>query len=270
MVHLHVHAQETEGVPALLSAKSLSALGAVINFETGHAIFRNPEPETVVQLERSPTGHLGMDLFEKMPMVSDNPLSLPGELQSETKVGRMLQKSKAQVPIARTDSQCTFPSRPTHDTDTPDTTTTRRSRVQFGKSTPLKPQFDLKTSVTATCQDRRSDGTTGTVGMGTSCELGVHSFRKVGEKTTKSEMNDNSNVCAGLSQENKTELRDVCKTLSIPLSGHETKPQLTRKIKEVQTERKPLRQATPDFGRHGERRTNGCAPTTNSIASGRC
>ena len=58
------------------------------------------------------------------------------------------------------------------------------------------------------------------------------------------------NVCAGLSQKNKTELRDLRKTLSIPLSGHETKPQLTRKIKEVQAEREKLRQATVDFGRH--------------------
>ena len=70
------------------------------------------------------------------------------------------------------------------------------------------------------------------------------------EKMTKSEMNDNTNVCAGLSQKNKTELRDVCKVLSIPLSGRETKPQLTRKIKEAQAEREPLRQAILDFGRH--------------------
>ena len=65
MAHLHVHAQETEGVLVQLFAKSLSALGAVINFETGHAVFRNLEPETVVQLERSPAGHLWMDLFEQ-------------------------------------------------------------------------------------------------------------------------------------------------------------------------------------------------------------
>ena len=65
------------------------------------------------------------------------------------------------------------------------------------------------------------------------------------EKVTKSEMNDNPNVCAGLSQKNKTELRDVCKALRIPLSGHETKPQLTLKINEVQAEREPLRQANP-------------------------
>ena len=35
VAHLHVHAEETEGVLVLLSAKSLTALGAVINFETG-------------------------------------------------------------------------------------------------------------------------------------------------------------------------------------------------------------------------------------------
>ena len=66
----------------------------------------------------------------------------------------------------------------------------------------------------------------------------------------KSETNDTPNVCRGLSQKNKTELRDVCKALSIPLSGHETKPQLTKKIKEVQAEREALRQATLGFGRH--------------------
>ena len=59
------------------------------------------------------------------------------------------------------------------------------------------------------------------------------------EKVTKSEMNDNPNVCAGLSQKNKTELRDMCKALRIPLSGHETKPQLTTKMNEVRA----LRQA---------------------------
>ena len=72
VTHLHVHAQETE----LVVCKSLSAQGAGINFETGQAVFRNLEPETVVQLERRWTGHLWMDLFEQMPLISDNPLSL--------------------------------------------------------------------------------------------------------------------------------------------------------------------------------------------------
>ena len=83
-----VNAQETEGVPLLLSAKSLSTRRAAINFETGQAVFRNLEPETVVQLERSPTGHLWMDLFEQMPVVSDNPWPLLGESQSETRLAR--------------------------------------------------------------------------------------------------------------------------------------------------------------------------------------
>ena len=57
VAHLHVYAQETERVPVLLSAKSPTALGAVINFEMGHAIFRNLEPETVVVLMKR-VGHL--------------------------------------------------------------------------------------------------------------------------------------------------------------------------------------------------------------------
>ena len=65
VAHLHAHAQETEGVPVSLSAKSLTALGTMIKFETGHAIFRNLEPRTVVQLQRSPTGHLWMNPFEQ-------------------------------------------------------------------------------------------------------------------------------------------------------------------------------------------------------------
>ena len=61
------------------------------------------------------------------------------------------------------------------------------------------------------------------------------------EKVSK--VNGNPDVCAGLSQKNKTELRDVFKALSIPLSGYETNPQAD---KEDQT----LRQAALDFGGH--------------------
>ena len=160
------------------------------------------EPETVVQLQRSPTGHLWMDLFEQMPVVSENPLSLLGELQLEAKVGRTPRDSKTQVLVACTDSQHTSLSRPTRETDTPDTTTMRRSRVQFEKPVPCESQFDLKKSVTETCRNgfrenrshvaRRSDVSTGTAGVGTSCERGVHSSRKkksilheFEEKTTK-------------------------------------------------------------------------------------
>ena len=46
-------------------------------------IFRNLEPATVVQLERSPTGHLWMDLFDQMPVISNNPLSLLSGVSTE-------------------------------------------------------------------------------------------------------------------------------------------------------------------------------------------
>ena len=87
---------------ALLSAKSLTALRAVINFETGHAIFRNLEPEAVVQLERSPTGHLWIDLFQHMPVVCDNLLSLLGPVKLGANVGLMSRNSKAHVLVAHT------------------------------------------------------------------------------------------------------------------------------------------------------------------------
>ena len=101
--------RKTEGMPALLSAKALTALGAVINFETRHAIFRNLEPETVVQ-ERSPTGHLCMGLFEQMPVVSDHRLSLSSPVKSGANVGFMSRNSKAHVWVAHNNS-CTDPQR---------------------------------------------------------------------------------------------------------------------------------------------------------------
>ena len=123
MAHLHVHAQETGGVPVLLSAKSVTALGAIINLETGHGIFRNRDSETVVQLRRRPTGRLWMDLFEQMPVVSNNPVSLSGHEQPGANVGLMLPNPKAHVLAAHNDtcadSRRTSPSGQTHETDIP-------------------------------------------------------------------------------------------------------------------------------------------------------
>ena len=104
LAHLRVHAQETEGMPVLLSAKSPTALGAVINFETGHAIFRSLEPEPVVQLDRRPTGHLWFDLFGQMPVVRHNPLSLSGLAKSGANVGLMSRNSNAHVLVAYNNS----------------------------------------------------------------------------------------------------------------------------------------------------------------------
>ena len=78
VAHLHVHAEGTEGVLVLLSAKSLAALGAVVNVETSYVISPQLEAESLVQLERSPTGHLSMDLFEQKCVISHDPTSLLG------------------------------------------------------------------------------------------------------------------------------------------------------------------------------------------------
>ena len=144
------------------------------------------------------------------------------------------------------DSQHTSPSGHTPETDMSDTTMMRRSRVDSGKT--VLP-FDLKKSGTIFLRmaSVRIAHTSRDEVMERLEQLGWEPaanvtytllekksiLHELEEKATKSKMNDNLNVCADLSQKNNTELRDVCKALSTPLSGHETKPQLTRKVKEV-------------------------------------
>lgn len=62
---MKIHALPTPDVPVLVSIKSLMALGAIINFEAGTAIFQKLSPDAVVQLDRSPSGHLWLDFFGK-------------------------------------------------------------------------------------------------------------------------------------------------------------------------------------------------------------
>ena len=147
VAQLH-YAQGTDAVPVLLSAKSLTALGAIINFEIGHAVFRNLEPENVAQLERRPTGHLWMELFEQLPVVNDNPLSSLGQAKHVANVGLMSRNSQAHVLVAQkdscTDSQRASPSRQTRESDTPDTTTMRCSRVHSEKTVSLKSPFGVR------------------------------------------------------------------------------------------------------------------------------
>ena len=135
----------------------------------------------MVQLERSPTGHLWMDLFEPMPVVSDYPVSLLGHVKSGVNVGLMSRNSKVHVLVAHndscTDSQRASPSGQTHETDTANTTTMRRSRVNSERTVPLKSPFDLKKSGINISEDgiretrsqvaRRSGGTTGTAELRT-------------------------------------------------------------------------------------------------------
>ena len=55
---LHDHA----GQPVLVSRKSLKALGAVIDFSKGRAIYKAVNPRKVVDLVEAPNGHLLMPL----------------------------------------------------------------------------------------------------------------------------------------------------------------------------------------------------------------
>ena len=97
VAHLHVHAQETEGVLVLWSAESITALGAVIDFETGHSIFRNLEHETGVQLERSPMGPLWNGSVRT---------NASGQQQSVVVVRSHEVWSKCWFDVANTESSC--------------------------------------------------------------------------------------------------------------------------------------------------------------------
>ena len=65
----------------------------------------------MVQLERSPTGHLWMDLFEQMPVVSNNPLSLLGHMKSGANVGLLLIGDTASLVLPQ--QRCQIGSRST-------------------------------------------------------------------------------------------------------------------------------------------------------------
>ena len=66
--NLTIHTLDRGDGPILLSVATLRALGAVVDFEADLIVFRNLDPERVVALERSSTGHqllpLSEDIFE--------------------------------------------------------------------------------------------------------------------------------------------------------------------------------------------------------------
>ena len=186
VAHLHVHAQETEGVPVLFSARSLSALGAVINFETCQAVLRNLEPETLVLLERSPTGHLSMDLFEQMPVVSDNPCRcLESCSWTQKLLGRReIQKRKCLLLVLIPNTHL-FPDRRTR-------LTLLTLRQCDDREFSLRNQYHLShSSISRNLSLRRPGMTSVRIAhmsrdevmdrlkqLGTSCKCGVHSSRK--------------------------------------------------------------------------------------------
>ena len=55
-----------QGVPILASIAALRGLGAVVDFEADVAVFRSIDPWQAVELERSPAGHLLLDLVNLM------------------------------------------------------------------------------------------------------------------------------------------------------------------------------------------------------------
>ena len=65
---LKVHALDAGTSPVLLSVQSLRQLGALIDFESGLAVFRRIAPDHIIQLERTEAGHFVMpltsDVFE--------------------------------------------------------------------------------------------------------------------------------------------------------------------------------------------------------------
>ena len=173
-----------------------------------------------------------------------------------------MRNSKAPVLVAQnasfSDSQRTSPSRETHETDTPDTTTMRRSRVHSEKTASLKLPLDLKKSVTITSQDgvheREQLGWELAANVAYTLLEKKSILHELDEKVTKSEMNDNPNVSK---EQDRVERRVQDAQHSVV--GHETKPQLTMKINEVQAERETTTTGKPCTSDDTEgRRTSGC------------
>ena len=76
---IDIHGLDAKGVPILVSIDTLARMGAVIDFKTGRAIYQELRPTQIVQLERSTTGHLLMDLAEDLykDSISPGPADTP-------------------------------------------------------------------------------------------------------------------------------------------------------------------------------------------------
>ena len=59
---MEVHVHDSPMQPVLISKKALKSLGAVIDFETGQAIYKNIDKHQVVKLKEAENGHLLMPL----------------------------------------------------------------------------------------------------------------------------------------------------------------------------------------------------------------
>ena len=61
-VHLGIHTIDAEGVPVLMSIKTLKRLGAIIDVARRLVIFQQVNARVAVRLQESPSGHLLLDL----------------------------------------------------------------------------------------------------------------------------------------------------------------------------------------------------------------
>ena len=59
-----IYALDAPNVQILISVESLCRVGAWIDFETGTAVFRKVAPDLVIPLEKSPNGHLLLNLSQ--------------------------------------------------------------------------------------------------------------------------------------------------------------------------------------------------------------
>ena len=62
LIHLGIHTIDAEGVPVLLSIKTLKKLGAIIDVARRLVIFQSVNARVAVRLQESPSGHLLLDL----------------------------------------------------------------------------------------------------------------------------------------------------------------------------------------------------------------
>ena len=86
-----INCLNTTRVPILLSVRSLSQMGAIIDFSTGAAFFRHLADQAFVHPERASNGHLYLSLVED---VLSQPISNKEQLQGFQAAAQVLEKSR--------------------------------------------------------------------------------------------------------------------------------------------------------------------------------
>ncbi|CAE7471677.1 TY1B-A, partial [Symbiodinium necroappetens] len=82
LIYLGVHTLDAEGVPVLLSVKTLKKLGAIIDVSRRLVIFQSVNARIAIRLEESPSGHLLLDLSKDWMSESATQQYMPPECVS--------------------------------------------------------------------------------------------------------------------------------------------------------------------------------------------